>query len=336
MKNIQENLARILFVAIVILIPAGLLIYQFYIFPNASPYPVINIQAGAPENGGFDPETIRIAAGKPVHLVIHAPDVMHGFAIGPGINLDLGYLSPGETMNYDLQIDQPGRYTLYCTVWCSPNHWRMRMTIEVYDPDNPDALVQTGREDVTILQISEVGIDIDAPHPAEITPDIPPSAIRGEVLFEKHKSQIPSEMTDGDWIRWASPDHAAIALIEAGFLEQDAWDIIAFLWMNSLSDEDYQTAETLYRQNCVGCHDEFGTGDGPGAVFIEEQNFHGNATPAAFTNYETMLGGNTAIYYTKLRRGGMGTSMPGFGNIFSQEDTWLLAEYVWTFVFDSP
>ena len=56
--------------------------------------------------------------------------------------------------------------------------------------------------------------------------------------------------------------------------------------------------------------------------------------PAAFAEPGTMLGAAGEIYYAKLRRGAMGTGMPGFGPIFTPQGTWLLVDYLWTFVFD--
>ena len=55
--------------------------------------------------------------------------------------------------------------------------------------------------------------------------------------------------------------------------------------------------------------------------------------PTAFADPQVMLGGASDIYYAKLRRGGMGTSMPSFGPIFSPDETWLLVDYLWTFIF---
>jgi mono/diheme cytochrome c family protein len=56
--------------------------------------------------------------------------------------------------------------------------------------------------------------------------------------------------------------------------------------------------------------------------------------PTAFDDPRTMLGGSGEIYYAKLRRGGMGTGMPGFGPLLTPEETWMLVDYLWTFVFE--
>jgi mono/diheme cytochrome c family protein len=46
-----------------------------------------------------------------------------------------------------------------------------------------------------------------------------------------------------------------------------------------------------------------------------------------------MLGANSAILQGKLLRGGMGTGMPNWGTIFTEEEIWALVDYLWTFQF---
>jgi len=55
--------------------------------------------------------------------------------------------------------------------------------------------------------------------------------------------------------------------------------------------------------------------------------------PAAFADPHTMLGGFSNVYYTKVRRGGMGTGMPSFGPHFTPDETCMLVDFFWTFVF---
>ena len=44
-----------------------------------------------------------------------------------------------------------------------------------------------------------------------------------------------------------------------------------------------------------------------------------------------MVGGSSERYYAKTRRGGMGTGMPYWGPIFTEDETWSLVEFLWTF-----
>ena len=57
------------------------------------------------------------------------------------------------------------------------------------------------------------------------------------------------------------------------------------------------------------------------------------AQPTDFTDARTMAGGSSQIYYAKIQRGGMGTGMPYWGTIFTEEETWSIVDYLWTFLF---
>ena len=52
-----------------------------------------------------------------------------------------------------------------------------------------------------------------------------------------------------------------------------------------------------------------------------------------FTNSQNMLGSSTALLQGKIIRGGMGTGMPYWGPIFSNEEIEALLDYIWTFQF---
>ena len=177
-----ERLALIALALILIGIPIVILGYQFFLRPALADVRTIDIVAAAPEAGGFQPDTIRVAAGETVRLRFSVPDVTHGIAIGPELALDWGQVDPGEVKEFEVTFDEPGRYTLYCNTWCSPNHWRMRSTIEVYDPANPDALMMSASPDPVIESLAERGVDIDAPHESPTVPAEQPSTIGYHLL----------------------------------------------------------------------------------------------------------------------------------------------------------
>jgi len=87
--------------------------------------------------------------------------------------------------------------------------------------------------------------------------------------------------------------------------------------------------EQLYKDNCMSCHGPGGAGDGPVVSTLE------TAVPD-FTDPTTMLGASSALLHGKIIRGGMGTGMPNWGTIFTEEQTWALIDYLWTFQFGSP
>jgi len=101
---------------------------------------------------------------------------------------------------------------------------------------------------------------------------------------------------------------------------------VGYLWLTATTPERLTTGDDLYTKNCVGCHGEAAGGDGPRSRYLEH-------APADFTTAKRMAGGTSEIYYAKIRRGGMGTGMPYWGTIFTEEETWSIVDYLWTFLF---
>ncbi len=66
---------------------------------------------------------------------------------------------------------------------------------------------------------------------------------------------------------------------------------------------------------------------GPGRpdIHADDGRFAGNELckrPADFTNPKRMLGASPALLQGKILRGGMGTGMPMWGSIFTEEQIW--------------
>ncbi len=61
---------------------------------------------------------------------------------------------------------------------------------------------------------------------------------------------------------------------------------------------------------------------------------HNTKSPVNFTDSSQMLGASPALLQGKIIRGGMGTGMPYWGPIFTEEQTWALVDYLWTFQFE--
>ena len=126
------------------------------------------------------------------------------------------------------------------------------------------------------------------------------------------------------------------------FSDQQLWDAVAFIWQSNTTPVALAEAEQLYAQNCAACHGESGGGDG---VFSGEQvqvqseagnmlSGHEIVAPTDFTDPAQMLSASPAHLQGKLIRGGMGTGMPMWGVIFTEEQTWLLTNYLYTFQFE--
>jgi mono/diheme cytochrome c family protein/plastocyanin len=315
---------------ILIGVPALTLGYQYWLRPATAATRVINIDLRVPEDGGFVPSAITVSMGEPVTLRFAAMDVTHGIAVGPGLGVDLGHVDPGQVKDVTLTFDQPGTYTYYCNAWCSPDHWRMRGTIQVIDPAHPD-VVPPAQSDPVIAALIAEGVDIDAKHeeshghnddPAlEITR--PLSAQHGAELLDS--VTLPSEVADPLWRRSHTPAQALDLLIEANpqTLQMDLIDVVTYLWAVDVTPEMLDTAQSLYNKNCAACHGQYGGGDGPAADTTVEK-------PVAFADPAYMFEMRSDVLYAKIRRGGMGTDMPNFGTLFTPDETWALVEYLWT------
>ncbi len=334
----SERLAIIALVLILIGLPIAIFGYQYGLRPALAGVRTIDIIAAAPEDGGFQPDAIEVQKGETVRLRFSVPDVTHGVAIA-GLGVDLGHIDPGQVKEVEVTFDQPGKVTFYCNAWCSPNHWRMRGTITIIDPADPDAHRRIeAAPDPVIESLIEREMDIDAPHDAAISPNEPVSAAEGGPLVENYRADLPVDFFDPLWLQRQSPAEAFSVLKETlpNLTDAQRWNIIAHLWTDSLAESELTWAQTEYIKNCAACHGETGNGDGPAAAAINAQlatTAMNNDKVASFAPASPTMGATTEIYYAKLRRGGMGTSMPGFGDIFDTEETWRLAHYIWRLTF---
>ncbi len=293
------------------------------------------IHARMAENGGWSPDVIQAEVGKPLHLSLTSDDVVHSFAIGQ-MDMEAVDVEPGKVTEVTLTFDQPGTYTFYCTRWCGPNHWRMRGTIEVSGPASQPEPVTTIPLYVTL------DIDIDAPHEASVVPNVKPVAISGQQLA----SSLPiSQFTNSDFYRANSPDQLFQALASTNLSDSEKWDIVSTIWQSHTTPAALANGRELYAQNCAACHGENGAGDG---VFADDLAKAGEASmqsmagatdmsmqrPADFTDSKRMLGASPALLQGKILRGGMGTGMPMWGSIFTEEQIWDLIAYLYSFQFE--
>jgi mono/diheme cytochrome c family protein len=86
--------------------------------------------------------------------------------------------------------------------------------------------------------------------------------------------------------------------------------------------------ERIYGFRCVGCHGETGKGDGRAAASLTEM------PPADFTTDTLIASGDWDAVYGRVREGGRavhGSSMPPWGTVFSEAETWDLVAYIATF-----
>lgn len=339
----HERLALAALILILVGLPVVVFGYQYGLRPAVAQVRTIDIVAAVPEAGGFQPDSIQVKKGERVRLRFSVPDVTHGVAIA-GLGVDLGHIDPGQVKEAEVVFEEPGLVTFYCNTWCSPNHWRMRGTIAVIDPEDPDAHNRANRRpDPVIEALAGRGVNIDEIRQAENVPAKQPSPTAGKALVDRYGPELPADFFDAAWVRQHSPAEAFLHLRRGlpQLTDEQAWDIIVHAWTAGLTAEDRAWAETAYAKNCAACHGQQGLGDGPAAAAINDQLQAGGMANmahevASFAPSPQTMAASKDIYYAKLRRGGMGTSMPAFGSIFDEAESWRLVEYLWWLTFNNP
>lgn len=290
------------------------------------------IHARMAENGGWNPDIIQAEVGQPLHLKLTSDDVVHGFAVGQTDMQSVDIL-PGKVTDVTLNFDQPGIYTFFCTRWCGLNHWRMRGTIEV-GGSSPDP------EPASVPLYVSLGLNLDAPHDSPVVPNEKPSAVSGQLL----ETNLPIDQS-AEYYRSHSPYQVFTDLSTTSLTERQRWDVIAYLWQSNTTLESLANGKRLYAQNCAACHGENGAGDG---VFADDLATTGESSmqtmegamdtmmqsPVDFTDPRRMLGASPALLQGKILRGGMGTGMPMWGSIFTEEQIWDLIAYLYSFQFE--
>ena len=291
------------------------------------------IHARIPEAGGWSPDVLQAEVGVPLQLRLTSDDVMHGFAVGQ-MDMQGVDVVPGKVTDLTLLFDKPGTYTFYCTRQCGANHWRMRGTIEVSGSGSTP-------EVASAPLYMTLGLDIDAPHNSPSLPAQSPSALRGQELAI---DLPPGQLADREYYRTHSPYQAFEKLGDTLLTESERWDLVALIWESNTTPEALANGEQLFAQNCAACHGEDGAGDG---VFADDLAAAGEAssqsmagaddmtmrTPVNLADPGTTLGASPALLQGKILRGGMGTGMPMWGTIFTEEQIWDLVAYIYSFHF---
>jgi mono/diheme cytochrome c family protein len=120
---------------------------------------------------------------------------------------------------------------------------------------------------------------------------------------------------------------------------EQLWNVVAYIWLQNSTSTALLEGRRLYQVNCAACHGENSAGDGQfademKAIAEQNQDKHEIQPPTDFTDAEHLLEAKPAVQQGLILRGGMGTGMPMWGTIFTDEQTWDLVAYLYSFQFE--
>jgi len=299
----------------------------------------LTLRAVLPEDGGWLSEPLQVMAGQPVRLHILGMEGAHALHIAR-TEIESSQILPGQWTTLDFTAPAPGRYVIYCTVWCGRDHWRMRTVLDVtppYAPDAPIAYVQDAPRYTFSLEKLGDGLGLDAPHPAGLLPSAQPDGANGHAIWTQASPDLnPTAFILAAGWPTISPDRFVDSLatpdvltptLPIGLTGGEPWDLTAFLWQKMATPDSLALGQQLYSRDCASCHGESGGGDG----------FDAASVPGVMPNFRdgaTALGASPALYYAKIARGGMGTGMPNWGTIYSEDELWAVVDFLAGFQFD--
>lgn len=89
------------------------------------------------------------------------------------------------------------------------------------------------------------------------------------------------------------------------------------------TEHNLVAGQQVYETNCISCHGTEGQGDGPAGKNLDPR-------PTNIARFARMpMAGDGYLYWTIAEGGApVGSAMPAFGNVLSEEEIWQLLVYV--------
>jgi mono/diheme cytochrome c family protein len=109
--------------------------------------------------------------------------------------------------------------------------------------------------------------------------------------------------------------------------DRQRWDVIAYVYSLSSSQDQLDQGAALYKETCVSCHGDQGEGNGPQVANLATQ-------PRDFTNLEYMAEQSSEDLFQAITQG-ISPDMPAYQEQLSESERWQLTAYLRSLAFGS-
>ena len=110
--------------------------------------------------------------------------------------------------------------------------------------------------------------------------------------------------------------------------DRQRWDILAYVYSLSVSDDSLALGQELYQNNCIQCHGESGQGDGPAVANMTTR-------PRDFTE-QAFMADTSAVSLAQSISQGIAPAMPAYADQFNESQIWALTDYLRSLSYTIP
>jgi len=124
--------------------------------------------------------------------------------------------------------------------------------------------------------------------------------------------------------------------------DQERWDVVFFEWEFQTSPERLSRAKEIYEgrviegNTCATCHGIAGDGRGPRGAEMAGTlwTWAAGRGPGIFTDINHLGQRKPSDLFQVIKNGSPSGLMPSYGGKLSEDEMWMLVEYVYTFLYD--
>lgn len=158
----------------------------------------------------------------------------------------------------------------------------------------------------------------------------PGGAGDGEMMIDGRLPTAPPSFADPVTVRDQTPLDYMRAITEgnldaamppfSSYSTEERWNVTAYVYTGSLTDEQLALGQQVYEAECLGCHGETGEGDGPDA----------ESTMPSFANLDNWAETSDTERYVVVSEGA-GDRMDAYADVLSEDEIWAVLGYARTF-----